>query len=103
MVVGSAGWIWVKAITGRVRLRLNPLCQQLQDALQLRDQEIQRIAQPQRIDIVEHVHRSRPEVDDRPADGALFGKGANLRHQVVAQFTLKGFGTRNIDFVLVGT
>ena len=64
--------------------------------------QIQGMTQPERIDIVQHIHGGGAQVNDRAADGTLFGKGFDLRHQIMANLALNFFGAGNVDLLLVG-
>ena len=87
---------------GRMRLRRDACGEDGEQLLQLTGDEIQGLAQTQRIDVVKHIHGGGAEVDDGAAHSALAGKGLDLRHEVVANLALDGLGGGDVDLILVG-
>ncbi len=86
---------------GGVRLGFDAVGQRRQQGDQLVNHQVECVAQPQGIDIVQHIHRRGAEMNDRAADRTLFGIGLDLSHQVVANFLLDGLGAGDVDVVLV--
>ena len=86
--------------SGRVGFVCDSCRQCGQRALQPFDDLVEARTQAQGVHVVEYIHRRGAEMDDRAANGALLGIGADLRHEVVTDLFLDLLGAFNVDVVL---
>ena len=87
---------------GQARLVLDLLRQDAQELGQPDQQQIRSLPQPQRLDVVQHIHAGGAQVDDATAHRALLGIRANLGHQVVTDLRLDLRRALQVDIALVG-
>ena len=85
---------------GRAGVVCDACGQRGQGALQPFDDLVEAGTQAKGINVVEHIHRRRAEMDDGAADGALLGVGADFGHQIVADLFFDLLGPLNVDVVL---
>ncbi|MEI2692826.1 MAG: hypothetical protein V9H69_25140 [Anaerolineae bacterium] len=100
-MVGSAGCKWVKAMQASPAWSLDLFGDYAQKRGQLAQQQVQRLGQPQRLDVVQRIHAGRAQVNDAAAHRALLGEGADLSHQVVADLGLDLRGPLQVDLLLM--
>jgi hypothetical protein len=86
---------------GQPRVALDLLGDYAQKPRQFAQQQVQRLAQAQRLHVIQRVHAGRAQVDDAAAQRALLGVGADLGHQVVADLSLDLGRPRQVDLLLV--
>jgi len=99
---GRLGWLQMR-ISHRdgISLGIDALCQRQQQPAQLGLDQAQCLAQAQRVGVIFDIHAGCAQMDDRPANRALLGIGANLSHQVMAQLTFELLGTFPINIILM--
>ena len=73
-----------------------------QKALQPFANEAEGVADPQGVGVVLDIHGRGPQVNDSAGAGALFRKGLDLRHEVMADLRLYGVGALDIHLPDLG-
>ena len=85
---------------GSVGLGFDARGQYGEGAFQPLDDLIEGVAKAEGVYVVQNVHRRRAQVNDRAAQRALLGEGADFGHQIVADLPFDLLGARDVDVIL---